>query len=172
MAFQKTSIFDDIHLFESTLEVIEEYQYDKFPEDCLINLAKLIDNLAQDSIFGFLEKIKETISLGKKVNGLHPLNTFEHILLNEKCKKQIQFIFDENHCTTTIWNPNGWIFAKIRNHFTQGLCHVLKKRSEKNEITAHLDVFCEKIKIEKGKLLPFIEKENWLDFVRIILLKS
>lgn len=158
--------------FESAYITTIEFKYNEVPEDAKDNLTRLIDNLATVTIMSIPLKVSEIIEQGKKINSIHPLNTIELLLLNEKLKSQLKIIFDEARCTFSLFkNPYGLFYNAIREQFTAGFCHFLQLRHRKDEIIPNLDSFCEKTHIEKDELLPFIDREDWKGFVQKIILR-
>lgn len=163
---------------KSLLEVKKELPYGVFSEDSKEvidiqqSLDRLINNLAIDNIIPFTAKVYENIALGKKLNSIHPLTTFEYFLSDEK-KEKVYHIYDHARCKTSFLNPYGWVFAYLKDESIKSYAHFLKQHHEKDDLVCHIDDFSKKSGLDGKKLIEIIndeENENrFINFVKIIL---
>lgn len=170
------SLFDD-----SLLEVDKELAYGVFSDDHMdeanikASFDQLINNLALDNIIPFAAKVYDNIVLGKKLNSIHPLTTFEYFLSDEQ-RDKIYHIYDQRRCQTTIFNPYGWVFAYLRDESIKSHAYFLKTCHKKGNIIPHLDEFSKKTGLEKRKLIEIISDEKneakYIDFVKLIFEKQ
>lgn len=170
MALVSLDIFKDVLFFEKHLPITDECPYDVFPVDKLTILTQLIDNIANITFLTIFDKLTDNIELGKRLTGLHPLNSLEFLFNDENTKKLIKIILSSNRLISTSSNTYAWFYRTIKEIFILSFCYYLKKRSEKSDIIDHLDSFCKKTNIEKTNILPMIEKEDWQSFLEKVFL--
>ena len=148
---------------------------DSLHPDKISTFEQLINNLALEYLSEFAAKAKENIELGKKLDSVHILNTFEFFLSNEDRKAKIQKIFDEKR-TLKFTLPFGYIeeipFEPIREKSIAEFCDILQKNHENGNILPHLPSFAKKVSKDEDHLRLLIEGKKYQEFFNKVLLED
>ncbi|NGX62788.1 MAG: hypothetical protein KR126chlam6_00188 [Candidatus Anoxychlamydiales bacterium] len=143
--------------------------------DQISTFEQLINNLALEYLSEFAAKAKEDDALGKKLDSIHILNTFEFFLSNEDRKTKIRQIFAETRKLkfTLLF---GYIeevpFEPIRKKSIAEFCDILQKNHENGNLLPHLPSFVKKVSKDEGNLRLLIEGRQYQEFFNKVLLED
>ena len=168
---------------EESAEGTSEFDLEKnineiLTPDQIRTFEQLINNLALEYLLEFAAKAKEDNALGKKLDSVHILNTFEFFLSNADRKTKIRQIFDKKR-TLKVTLPFGYItevsFKAIRAKSINGFCDVLKKSHNDKNILTHLPSFAKKLNKDERyaiDLTALITNGKYQDFFNKVLLED
>lgn len=158
---------------------IEDDIVESLPKNTIDTFETLINNLALEYLTEFASKAKENKELGRRLNSVHILNTFEFFLSNEARKAKIRKIFDEKRklkFTHPFFQSTEEVsYAKIREKSINGFCYFLQKNHEDNNISPHLSSFVKKINkdhIYEKELQKLLVEGKYLNFFNKVLLED
>lgn len=115
------------------------------PDDCH-NIAKLIKNMADLSLWELLKKSKDMKKLGRKIEPVHPLRFLGFIFSNPSLKKRMPKIQDSHF----KWSK-----------FMDGLGERLSKEARHHNLNQYIPGFCQVVGKSSHSIELYIQNHDW-----------